>query len=85
MIDHQSIHLKNFLRWILLIAYTLAASYLGFISLVSVWSGFKNLHQYGFWVPIIAGIISFILILFLFIRITNPLLSQMKQKDLFNS
>lgn len=84
MIAHKPKHLKKLLRWLLLILYTMVASYLGFIFLVSVWTGFKHIRQYGFWVPVLAGMISFIFVLFLFIRITKPLLGQLKQKDLFN-
>ena len=84
MIAHEPINLRNLLRLFLLIVCTLVASYLGFISLFSAWTGFKHIHQYGFWVPILAGIISFIFVLFLFFRITKSLLNQMKQKDMFN-
>ncbi len=76
--------LKKAWRWFVVIVSIVLASYLGFVSVVFVWIGLTHPNQSGFWVPVLAGIISLIGILYFSFRIIRRILSQMKEKDLLN-
>jgi hypothetical protein len=58
--------------------------YIIFIALISIKVGINHLHQDGFWMPILAGTISIIAILWLVIFLIKFILNQMKDKDIIN-
>jgi hypothetical protein len=84
MKPRQPIPLKRIGLHCVLISCCLLAVYLSFISLISVWVGLGYTSQSGFWVPILAGGISLILVLWALLRIVRHLLIQMKEHDVVN-
>ena len=77
--DQEPINLKKII-FLCLIIFSGIIGYLGFISLISLWVGFENSQQPGFWVPITAGMSLLIAVLWIFARTTNMLLRHMKKK-----
>jgi hypothetical protein len=58
--------------------------YIIFIALISIKVGINHLPQDGFWMPILAGTISIIAMLWLFLFLIKFTLNQMKDKDILN-
>jgi hypothetical protein len=58
--------------------------YIIFIALISIKVGINHLHQDGFWMPILAGTISIIAILWLFLFLIRHIINHMKDKDIIN-
>lgn len=77
--------LKGICLWLIVVILTAGMSFVIFLALISINIGFKNLNQEGFIVPILAGIISIAVCLFLFIYIMKFIFSIMKQKDIIKS
>jgi hypothetical protein len=46
-----------------------ACVYAGFLSAVSIWVGLCNLNRAGFWVPILAGFVALLAVLWMFLMI----------------
>jgi len=84
MIYHQPFPYKNFSLWLLLLCCGLITAYVIFIALISIWVGLVHLHQVGFLIPILAGVISIMTISLLFLSILKFLLNQMKEKDIID-
>jgi hypothetical protein len=84
MISREPFPLKNLGLWSLLLLSALLATYIIFASIVSIWVGLSHLHQDGFWMPILAGILTMILVLWPFRRLSKLILNSMKEKDTIN-
>ena len=66
--------MKTFTLWILILVSGAAAAYLGLIALFTIGVGFGHTHQQGFWVPILTGCVSLIIIFFLLFKVLRALL-----------
>ncbi len=84
MIYHQPFPYKNLSLWLLLLCCGLITAYVILIALISIWVGLVHLHQVGFLIPILAGVISIMTISLLFLSILKFLLNQMKEKDIID-
>ena len=84
MIRHEPLPVKHISLMILFVCSSLITAYVLFVALVSVWVGVQHLHQVGFWMPILAGILTIIVILGLFLRLFRFILDQSKEKDAFH-
>ena len=84
MIYHQQFSYKILCLWLLLLCCGLITAYVIFIALISIWVGLVHLHQVGFLIPILAGVISIMTISMLFLSILKFLLNQMKEKDIID-
>lgn len=84
MIYHQPFPYRNLGFWSLLILCGLLSAYLLFIAIVCIWVGFHHLPQNGFWMPILAGCLIMIGILWLFLRLSRFILNGMKEKEIIN-
>ncbi len=84
MIVNEPVFLKKICLWCLIVTFSIIAVCLVFISVVSVWTGFANMHQSAFWVPVLGGAFLLISILFLFFRTTKFILGHMKEEDVLN-
>lgn len=85
MTDNEPISLKNISLCILLIGTGIVLAYIIIIALVSIHVGFHHISQEGFWVPILAGTLSIIGCLWLFLFIARTLLNKMKESDIINN
>lgn len=70
--------------WSMLLLSALLVAYIIFASIVSIWVGLSHLHQDGFWMPILAGILTMILVLWPFRGLSRLILNSMKEKDTIN-
>ncbi len=84
MISHEPLPLKNLGLWSLFLLFALLAAYIVFAAIVSIWVGLSRPQQDGFWMPIVAGILSIILVLWPFLRLSRLILNSMKEKDTIN-
>jgi len=84
LIYQEPFPLKNFSLWSLLIVLGLIIGYIILIALISINVGLNHLQQDGFWVPILAGVISIVGCLWLFLYFLKFIISRMKEKDIIN-
>ncbi len=84
MISREPFPLKNLGLWSLFFLSALLATYIIFASVVSIWVGLSHLNQDGFWMPILAGILTMILVVWPFRRLSKLILNSMKEKDTIN-
>ncbi len=85
MIPRQHASLKTIFLWCLIATCGIASLCLVFVSFFSLWIGFSNMQQEGFWVPVLAGAILLVVAMFFFIRATKRILFHMKEADVFNA
>jgi membrane protein implicated in regulation of membrane protease activity len=81
MIQREPFPLKKIGLWSILGLCGLATVYLIVIAVVCIWVGLTHFPRDGFWVPILAGTISTIFILWLFTRVSRGILNRMREKD----
>jgi len=84
MISGEPVSFKKIWLWSLIIALGLISTYIGFLSLVSIWIGLDHAHQAGFWVPVLVGTSFLMTIFYFFLRITRQILKHMKEEDVVN-
>ena len=84
MISHEPLPLKNLGLWSLFLLSAFLAAYIIFAAMVSIWVGLSHLQQDGFWMPILAGILLIIVVLWPFLRFSRFILNSMKEKDAIN-
>ena len=84
MIHREPFPLKNISLKILLIGSAVITVYIFFLSFVSVWVGLNHLNQDGFWIPIVAGTLAITAASWLFLRLLRSVLSQIKEKGIFD-
>ena len=85
MIHDEPFPLKQFSLWFLLIFCGIITAFLLFIALISIWMSLTHLHQDGFWMPLLVGIIGMGTTIWIFIVFTRFILGKMKGKDIINS
>ena len=81
MISHEPLPLKNLGLSSLFFLSALLAAYFIFAAIVSIWIGLSHLKHDGFWMPILAGILVMIVVLWPFLRLSRLILNAMKEKD----
>ena len=81
----QPFSIKNIGLKILIVCLVLIISYVIFIALISVNIGLSHLDQDGFWVPILAGILSIAGCLWIFFFFSRFITNQMKEKDIIDN
>ena len=84
MISHEPLPLKNLGLWSLILLCALLTAYILFAAIVSIWVGLSHVEQDGFWMPILAGFLSMLLVLWPFLRFSRFILNAMKEKDTIN-
>ena len=82
---NRTFPLRNIVFKSLIVVLGIAIAYIIFIALISINVGFTHLQQDGFWVPILAGLISIVLCLWLFIGITRAVINRMKDRDIIDN
>ena len=80
MITQKSVFTNKLWRWCLTIACGLMAVYLSFVCLLSIFVGLTHKQQPAFWLPILAGVMSLIAILWGFLKITRKIFSQKREE-----
>ncbi|MBW1815615.1 MAG: hypothetical protein JRJ60_00490 [Deltaproteobacteria bacterium] len=65
----------------LAVPFLLIVVYIGFVSAVSIWTGLAAIHRNGSWLPIAAGFIAFIAVVWVFFTIVVNALRKEKEDD----
>ena len=65
----------------LAVPFLLMVAYIGFVSAVSIWTGLAAIHRNGFWLPIAAGFIAFLGVVWVFFTIVVNALRKEKEDD----
>ncbi|MDY6880103.1 MAG: hypothetical protein V2J25_01305 [Desulfatiglans sp.] len=73
---------KKIWLWSAVIICSLGAIYLGLFAFVSLSIGFSHTEQSGFWVPLVAGILSLIALFLFFLFIVRHIISHIRDDDL---
>jgi hypothetical protein len=69
--------------WSLIIAGGLVTAAIAFISLVSVWQGFTQIHRSASWVPIVAGALALGISLWAYLLAVKALRRRLKEPEPF--
>ena len=85
MIFENRLLLKKIVLRFLLIIFGLIFSYILFVSVYSISIGIRFLHHDGFWVPVLAGLLSIGVFLVIFILFSRFVSSQLKEKDIIQN
>jgi hypothetical protein len=85
MIHDEPFPFKQVSLWFLLVLCGVVAAFLLFISLISLWVSLTHLHQDGFWMPLLVGVIGTGVTLWLFTIFARFILGKMKEKDILNN
>lgn len=82
--NKKAVPLKNISLSVLLIGTGVLLAAVFMIALVSIQVGLNHLQQDGFWVPVLAGSLSIIGCLWLFLFMSRFMMNKMKEKDIIN-
>jgi len=85
MIQEDPLPFKTVFAWCFVILTGLVATDIVFLSLISVWVGFTHLYRAGSWVPILAGMVLLILVLWLYFRLARTILRPREEEGVINS
>jgi hypothetical protein len=80
--NNEAIPLKNLSLCVLLIGIGVLLAYIFIIALISIHVGLNHLQQDGYWVPVLAGTLSIIGCLWLFLFISRIIMNKMKEKEI---
>jgi len=85
VIPEDDISLKKIFLWSLIVACSILAIVLSVVSFLSVWMGFSDMHQKGFWVPVLSGSILWVVTVISCFWAIRRLLASMKDEDVFSA
>jgi uncharacterized membrane protein HdeD (DUF308 family) len=76
--------MKTPLLWVLLIFSALLSAYLVFLGLVSISVGLQHTDQEGSWMPVLAGSLSILVVLWLLFRVVRAVLQSLRKTESLN-
>ena len=85
MIHDEPFPYKQVSLWFLLIFCGVLAAFILFITIISIWVSLTHLHQDGFWMPLLVGVVGMGVTLWLFFVLARFILGKMKEKDVINT
>ena len=85
MFRREPFPVKKIFLWFTVFLLGLAASFIVFISVISIRFGLSHRSQEGFFIPILAGILSIVLVIFLFVCYLRFIINMAREKDLIRS
>jgi len=84
MISREPFSWKHFCLWVLLFASGLLTAYIIFLGAISVWVGLSNRQEDAFFMPILAGCLAIMVVLWIFFHLSRYLLGHMKEKGVLD-
>jgi cytochrome c biogenesis protein CcdA len=78
-------NLRNLCLRLLLLGLGLVTAFVIFVSLVSINVGLTHTQQDGFWVPVVAGLLSITACLWFFISSWRSIANRMKDRDIIEN
>lgn len=85
MYQSNPVPVKKICLWCVVVILGLVFSFIIFASIISIRVGLRNLNQDGFIMPILAGIFSIALCVFLFVCFVRFIINILKEKDIIRS
>jgi uncharacterized membrane protein HdeD (DUF308 family) len=76
--------MKNPFLWVLLVFSALVSAYLVFLGVISISVGLQNTDQEGSWMPLFAGVLWVLVVLWLLFRVARSLLQTLRKTDSLN-
>jgi len=76
--------MKNPFLWVLLVFSTLVAAYLVFLGVISISAGLQHTQEEGSWVPVLAGSLCILAVLWILFRVARFLVQALRKTDSLN-
>lgn len=76
--------MRNPLLWVLLVCSALVAAYLLFLGVISISVGLQHADQEGSWMPMLAGGLCILVVLWLLFRVARSLLQTQRKVESLN-
>jgi len=76
--------MKNPLLWAALVFAALLSAYLIFLGVVSISVGLQHTDQEGSWMPVLAGSLCILVVLWLLFRVARSLLQSLRKTESLN-
>ncbi len=76
--------MKNPFLWILLIFSVLVSAYLVFLGVISISVGLQHTEEGGSWMPVLAGSLCILVVLWLLFRVVRSLVQTLRKTDTLN-
>ena len=76
--------MRNPFLWVLLVFSALVAAYLVFLGVISVSVGLQHTDQEGSWMPLLAGGLCILVVLWLLFRVARSLLQTLRKDESLN-
>ncbi|NTV34616.1 MAG: hypothetical protein HGA74_06235 [Deltaproteobacteria bacterium] len=73
--------MKNPFLWVLLVFSALVSAYLVFLGVVSISVGLQHTDEEGSWMPVLAGSLCILAVLWILFRVARSLLQTLKKTD----
>jgi uncharacterized membrane protein HdeD (DUF308 family) len=76
--------MRNPFLWVLLVCSALVAAYLVFLGVISISVGLQHTDQEGSWMPLLAGGLCILVVLWLLFRVARSLLQTQRKVESLN-
>jgi uncharacterized membrane protein HdeD (DUF308 family) len=76
--------MRNPFLWVLLVCSALVAAYLVFLGVISISVGLQHTDQEGSWMPLLAGGLCILIVLWLLFRVARSLLQTLRKAESLN-
>ena len=73
--------MRNPFLWVLLVCSALVAAYLVFLGVISISVGLQHTDQEGSWMPLLAGGLCILVVLWLLFRVARSLLQTLRKVE----
>lgn len=73
--------MKNPFLWILLVLSVPVSAYMVFLGAVSISIGLQHRNEEGSWIPVLAGSLCILAVLWIFFRLSRSLIRSLKKSD----
>ena len=76
--------MKNPFLWVLLVFSALVSAYLVFLGVISISVGLRHTDEDGSWMPVLAGSLCILVVLWILFRVTRSLVQGLRKTDSLN-
>lgn len=73
--------MKNPFLWVLLVFSALVSAYLVFLGVVSISVGLQHTDEEGSWMPVLAGSLAILAVLWILFRVARSLVQALRKPD----
>jgi uncharacterized membrane protein HdeD (DUF308 family) len=76
--------MKNPFLWVLLVISVLVSAYLVFLGVISISVGLQHTEETGSWMPVLAGSLCVLAVLWILFRVARSLVQALRKTDSLN-